>query len=174
MVTQSELKKLFNYNPITGVFTRLISTSSRAKKGYVLGIKNTKNQYLNVRIKNKTYLLHRLAWLYSKGYLPIQIDHINGIKNDNRLCNLRSVNNAENQRNKPIPSSNTSGCVGVYKSRWNTWIVRVKINRKQKYFGSYKNKKEAILARKEADKIYGFHEKQDRPKEKELCQRKKH
>lgn len=157
-ITQKQLKKLLYYTPHTGTFTRLISTSNVVKVGDIAGCLNAQ-KYYSIRINKKSYLCHRLAWLYIYGYFPKnQIDHINHNRGDNRICNLREVTMQENKRNSPIPSNNTSGTIGVYwhKQR-QKWLASIKVNKKQLSLGIYKNKEDAIKARKHAEKIYKFH-----------------
>ena len=52
--------------------------------------------YRYIVIEKKTYLEHRLIWLYNYGYLPKEIDHINGSGKDNRIENLRSCTHSQN------------------------------------------------------------------------------
>ncbi|MCH6546434.1 MAG: HNH endonuclease, partial [Deltaproteobacteria bacterium] len=72
-----------------------------------------------VRSKPRPYLVHRTVFYLSHGYLPEQIDHINGIRSDNRIDNLRGANDCTNAYNRGLQSNNTSGVKGVcwYKSR---------------------------------------------------------
>tara|TARA_R110000823_G_C15640123_1_gene469716 strand:- start:90 stop:332 length:243 start_codon:yes stop_codon:yes gene_type:complete len=73
--------------------------------------------YTYVRIDGEQHLLHRLAFLYTAGYTVLdgyEVDHINGIRDDNRLVNLRVVSRSENQRNTEVRSTNTSGVEGVF------------------------------------------------------------
>ena len=73
-----------------------------------------KDGYLVIMIARKTYKAHRLAWLYVNGAWPAgQIDHINGVKSDNRICNLREATNAQNAVNTGVIKTNTSGLKGV-------------------------------------------------------------
>lgn len=102
---------------------------------------------------------HRVAWAVFHGaWAKNQIDHINGDKLDNRIINLREVSVKENHRNMPAPSTNTSGCVGVYwhknKRRWN---ASIKVDGKLIHIGNYLEKVDAIHARKQAEVQYGFH-----------------
>jgi hypothetical protein len=82
MLTQERLKELFNYDPVTGFFTRLKRTSSNTIIGEKVG--GNINGYLRVSIDNKFYLLHRLAFLYMEGEFPIEfVDHIDGCGSNN-------------------------------------------------------------------------------------------
>tara|TARA_R110000868_G_scaffold116769_2_gene310582 strand:- start:1348 stop:1728 length:381 start_codon:yes stop_codon:yes gene_type:complete len=112
MITQKRLKYLMKYDSDTGVFTRLISTAMRHKNGEFVGVKTTKG-YLKCGIDNKEYTLHRLAFLYIYGFIPVRIDHINQDKTDNRIKNLREVTNSENLRNMSKSKKNKSGFTGV-------------------------------------------------------------
>jgi hypothetical protein len=100
MLTQDTLKELFHYDPEEGIFTRKLSTSSNARVGDIAGSKNS-DGYIQIMINKNLYYAHRLAWLYFYGKLPIYImDHINGIKDDNRIVNLREVTRQDNNQNK--------------------------------------------------------------------------
>jgi len=94
------------------------------------------------------------------GKLPEdQIDHINGDPTDNRWENLRDVTNKENQMNRKLGSNNTSGFVGVYwDNSHDRWRSQIWHNSKKVNIGSFKNKQDAIEARKQANIKYGYHE----------------
>jgi len=87
-----------------------------------------------------------------------EIDHINGIRTDNRLVNLRSVTHRENQKNIKRSTCNTSGRVGV---RWeghrSKWRSAIKVDGREKHLGSFDSFAEASAARKAAEIKYGFH-----------------
>ena len=92
MITQEELKELLDYNPETGLFTWNVYNNIKNKT--TAGTFN--DGYIQIKIKQKIYQAHRLAWLYVYGEWPKgQIDHINGIRDDNRIENLRDVTNRE-------------------------------------------------------------------------------
>jgi hypothetical protein len=113
-LTQENFKKFFNYDPITGIFTRLITTSSQAKVGSIAGAV-TKAGYLMISLnKGVRVYNHRLAFLYMLGKLPDKhVDHINRNTGDNRWCNLREVNTSENQCNSKMRINNPTGVKGV-------------------------------------------------------------
>jgi len=159
MITQSELKKLLHYNPETGIFTKPVSKRSN-KSGLttVVGSKHHSG-YLSIKIKNKAYQIHRLAYLYMKGYIPKFVDHINHIRDDNRWINLRAVSKQGNAQNQSMYSSNKSGHTGV---NWcktsNRWKAQISINKKGTHIGHFVDLSDAIAARKAAEVKYGYHE----------------
>ena len=158
-MTQNKLKKLFIYDEVSGIFIRNKTNSKRWKKGQVAGTINTQG-YLCIRIDGKLYLCHRLAWLYVYGDMPDgHIDHINHNRSDNRIENLRVVDNSENNKNR----SNYSGCVfGVSwctsrKNRPHRWRARIHVDGKDTHLGYFVEYSQAVNARKNAEILYGFH-----------------
>jgi len=115
--------------------------------------------YRRIVIKGRMHYAHRLVWLYVHGCWPkSQIDHINGVKLDNRLENLRDVSRQENGKNASRRKDSTSGHVGVYgNSLGDKWMAYIKVDGKQKHLGYYVDKQDAIDVRKAAEKQYGFH-----------------
>lgn len=110
---QIALRKILKYNPDTGVFTWIVDIGNLKLKGKRAGCKNN-GKYLQIGINGKTYMAHRLAWLYMTGMYPkLHIDHINGVKDDNRWCNLRICNRSQNQCNRKVGKSNRLGIKGV-------------------------------------------------------------
>lgn len=150
MLTQERLKELLHYCPDMGVFTWRIAVG-RVRVGSVAG--NVSKGYVQISVDNKNYLAHRLAWLYIHGeFPPRQLDHINRVRADNRICNLRLATNAENHQNLSLSRRNTSGHIGVrwFKQR-KKWHAQIKINRKQLHIGYFTDLSEAIAARKSAE-----------------------
>ena len=126
--------------------------------------------YRRIVIKGRMHYAHRLVWLYVHGCWPkSQIDHINGVKLDNRLENLRDVTNHENQKNQTMYKTNTSGHVGVCwdKGRGN-WNAQIQIDGKRKNLGRYVDLQDAIDVRKAAEKQHGFHTNHGRV-QRDLC-----
>jgi hypothetical protein len=101
------------------------------------------------------------------GELPEdQIDHINGIRDDNRFSNLRCVSAQGNARNQAKAKNNTSGQIGVsFKNRSKQWYATIMVDGKNLHLGSSKNKEEAIMLRLSAEQRYGYHKGHG----KELC-----
>jgi len=159
MLTQKKLKELLHYNPETGLFTRLVHRSSNATIGRIAGCANL-DGYIMIKIGKRLYSAHRLAFLYITGEWPAdQMDHVNHIRDDNKWLNLNPVSSSENSRNVSMRKNNTSGIVGVFwdKSK-NRWVAQIRKSRKQVNIGAFKDKFEAICARKSADHKYGYHE----------------
>lgn len=132
----------------------------RVKPGSVAGCILPKG-YRLIGINGVLYQAHRVAFAYHKGRWPTdQIDHINGIRDDNRIENLREVGHLENHRNKKMPTTNTSGLCGVMwirdRCKWRADIFFSK--RKPVYLGTFDNLLDAAAARKSAELKFGFHE----------------
>lgn len=160
MVTQAELKRLLNYNIETGNFTWKSTRRGQVMVGDIAGCGDASYGYTVIKINGRLYRAHRLAWLYVHGKFPKnQIDHINHIRSDNRLSNLRHVTQVENHQNCTMDMRNTSGRTGVYweKAR-NKWRARIKVGGKRLSLGSYIKHSDACEARDAADIEYGFHE----------------
>jgi len=156
-LTQAYLKSILHYDPLTGVFTRRL-TAGNAKTGDVNRYVAT-NGYSVIGINGKQYKAHRLAFLYMDGVIPEnQVDHINGIRHDNRYENLRKTTNQENQRNARIRIDNSSGLTGV---RWNKfarkWQAWIRVDGKDIYLGLFADWFDAACARKSAQNLHGFH-----------------
>lgn len=109
----SKLLAYLNYNPATEVFTRKVSAGN-TKAGSIVGSQDKKG-YLKALVLGQYVKLHRLAWFYVYGIWPDQLDHINQIKTDNRLVNLREVDTSTNCVNQTgARKNNQSGYQGVH------------------------------------------------------------
>lgn len=151
MLTQERLKELLHYDPETGIFTRK-STVGRFLKGSISGAKQNMG-YIQITVDAKNYLAHRLAWLYVYGEFPkTQIDHINRIKMDNRIKNLRDVDASANHHNVGLRSHNRSGITGVvWNERNKNWKAQIIYKNKRYSIGTFKTIELAGKARKEME-----------------------
>jgi len=147
MLTQERLKELLHYDESTGIFTRKTKVANRLA-GTVSGARQNKG-YVQIMIDKENYLAHRLAWFYVYGKWPNnQIDHINRIKTDNKISNLRDVDNSKNQHNIGIRSHNSSGVTGVYQSsKSKKWVATIEVNNKKHCLGTYTSLHDAASAR---------------------------
>ena len=155
MIDQETVKKLFHYDAKSGMLLWRNGNGRNVKPWQEAKSLNNCGYYA-VKIQGKDYRVHRIIWLYVNGKFPDRyIDHKNRIRNDNRLCNLRDVNTTDNAQNISLPSHNKSGYIGVsWIKSHNSWTVYVKVDKKNKWLGYYKNLDDAIAARKAGEKQY--------------------
>lgn len=112
-LTQERVRELFDYDGENGILIRKKDWYGRIVN-QPCGIKPNRNGYGQVKIDGKTYLPHRIIWLWHKGYLPEFIDHWDRDRMNNRIENLRPATRAENGHNHGLHRDNTSGYPGVY------------------------------------------------------------
>jgi hypothetical protein len=147
-LTQKRLKELLSYDPETGIFTNLTQRSKKIKIGNVAGCTDELG-YKKIVLDGFIYRGHQLAWLYMNGKLPItSLDHINEIKNDNRICNLREITKSGNAQNiLASQANNKSGFKGVCLNK-NSGKYRstININGKQISLGEHITPEEASEA----------------------------
>jgi hypothetical protein len=158
LITQKHLKSLLRYDRYTGEFRWRIKRSNRALKGSVAGCAD-KYGYIVIRIDGTLYKAHRLAWLYEYGVFPAKnIDHINQNPDDNRIANLREVDQHQNNQNRRVQRNSRSGITGV---SWNTphgrWQARIWVRGQCIGLGMHETKEAATLARAVAEReLYPF------------------
>lgn len=157
MVTQERLKQLLNYNAKTGDFYWLESRGT-VKAGTKAGSLDRTSGYHRIRIDKRNYFSHRIAWIYSYGDIPsdMEIDHKDRNKLNNRLSNLRVVTASDNQKNVGLNKNNTSGLSGISFYRNSRYRVTIGSNGVSHYLGTFLDYFEAVCARKAAENEYGF------------------
>jgi hypothetical protein len=139
-LTAERARELLDYDPGTGVLTWKASGKAASA---VPGSRG----YLTIRLRGKLRKQHRVAWLLTHGEWPGDIDHINGVKADNRLCNLREVTKSQNARNVGISWANTSGFKGVsWDKRSRRWQALIRAEGRLKKLGTFATREEAALA----------------------------
>jgi len=148
------IRQVLEYNKETGKFMWKVRVNSKVPSGTNAGTPQN-NVYILITIKRKKHLAHRLAWFFEHGEFPNgQIDHINGVRTDNRLVNLRVVTTAENQHNQRKPrAGNPYLGVSVVKGT-KYWQAHIAANGKQKNLGRFKTPEEARDVYIEAKKIW--------------------
>lgn len=141
------IREALAYDPATGLLTWRIAASQRTKVGDVAGTVG-KRGYRAVQVRGRLLQAHRIAWFLSTGAWPGgQIDHKNGLRDDNRLANLRLATQAQQTVNSKIRADNTSGHRGVsWNIGVNKWVARAVIDGKRKHLGCFANKQDAIAA----------------------------
>jgi hypothetical protein len=150
-ITQRYLQSVLQYNPLTGVFINLVDRNGRAVKGAVAGYTNTIG-YTVIQMQGRKLHAHRLAWFYMTGEWPVnQIDHINRVRSDNWIENLRQATSHQNAQNTKDHSGNTSGHRGVTWHKKNkNWQAQMLVLGKYVYLGAFDRIEDAVEARKKA------------------------
>lgn len=115
--------------------------------------------YLRAMIRGKKYQVHHLVWLYFTGRFPKdQIDHINGIRSDNRIENLRECSCSENHQNRVSKAGSKSQYLGVsWVNARNKWVANIKVGRFKKQIGYFDCEEAAYRAYlQEKSKFHSF------------------
>lgn len=147
--SSEELNEYFSYEEKTGLLVRAKSTSRNTKAGQKAGSQNGRG-YLTVNFKGTTYYVHRLIWKMVYDYDPDQIDHINGVRDDNRLINLRDVSPKQNSINRLCKGYTFMSDIKKYRAV--IWIEGK--NRDIGYYETEEEAREAYV--KEKIKLQGF------------------
>lgn len=157
ILTQARAQELFDYDPITGNLVWKIRAAYKIKVGDIISSKC--DGYIRIQIDGVSIYAHRIIYLLVTGEFPKdQIDHINGIRDDNRWLNIREVSNQENTKNQKLRITNTSGVCGVcWDKDTEKWVGRINVNGKRKFLGYFVKKQDAAKARKDAEIKYNYH-----------------
>lgn len=142
------LKQLLSYNPDTGIFRWKVRrtrghwgepSSHQEIAGHV------QNGYLKINIGPQCFYAHRLAWFYVHGVWPERLDHVNWLRADNRLSNLREASQSQNCANRKVHSNNKLQLKGVQRIEWrNSPAWRARLN--GKHLGTFDNSEKAHAA----------------------------
>lgn len=171
-LSYEDAEALFTYDPHSGalhwkprarelfptekVFKRWNTMYAGRKAGWL----DRKHGYICVCVWAKTFRAHRVCWTLSNGKTPTyEIDHINGVRYDNRVRNLRDIPLSENSRNRQRYVSNTSGVTGVmWANNVGKWKAQIGSGRNRRNLGYYDDFEDAVSARKAANIQFGFHQ----------------
>lgn len=141
-VSAARLRALLSYDAETGDFRWLVNRTSNKVAGKLAG--SIDNGYLRIGVDGRSYRAHRLAWLHTHGTWPMFcVDHIDGVKTNNCLANLRDVTHNINMQNQKRAQTNTeSGILGVYPEGIR-WKAVISIHGKQTHLGTFDTPEQA-------------------------------
>jgi hypothetical protein len=166
---QETLRSLLDYDPQTGSLTWKerspeMLTDAReqhrwnARYAGCPAFTFVNGGYLVGSLLKSQHRAHRVIWKWMTGKDPDIIDHINGVRTDNRWANLRSTDYAGNAWNTALPRNNTSGCVGVsWVKRQKRWVAHIKRRGEHLHLGFHRTFEDAVAARKAAEIQIGYH-----------------
>lgn len=148
--TAQYLREYFEYDQLTGLFYWKRKVTN-AEIGQVAGTQ--RSGYVYLKLHNKGCFAHRVAWLFIYGEWPSKyLDHINGIRSDNRICNLREATQSQNMMNSK--HSKTHAMRGLYKRKTGLWQVKIGFDNKRINIGNFKTLEEAQVAYANAAKKF--------------------
>lgn len=142
MLTQSELISMFDYDPATGELRRIF-----ASKGYLPGRTITRKNdqgYLVTTVNRKTYRVHHLVWMYFNGELPESLGHVNRVRDDNRIENLRPCAIYQNSGNCVARVHKYKGV--TFDKRNQKWRAQIGIQYRNVPLGRFATIEEAAVA----------------------------
>ena len=172
------LRQIFDYNPETGELRWKPKTPDmfndggwwkyrpeeqckrwNARRGNKIATRNEQQGYATVFVSGRLMKAHRVIWCMMTGEFPKgQIDHINGIRDDNRWSNLRDVPKIVNALNQRRHRTNKSGVTGVrYMKHTGKYGAYIGHNNKIRHLGSFSSFDDAVAARLKAEKELGYH-----------------
>ena len=157
-LSAKRLRELLHYNAETGLFHWAVKRNGSKGIDSPAGSPNQKG-HINIGIDGVRYRAHRLAWLYVYGRWPEkELDHINRVKADNRIANLREVSRSQNVQNTLLRANNKSGQKGVcWKKEKGVWGASIAVNGKQYHLGYYLSVEAASAAYKKAAARFHTH-----------------
>ena len=142
-IMHADLLRLLSYDPATGIFRWREKMAHRVLPGAIAGKINVKG-YRQIKIAQKWYYAHRLAWFYVTGAWPTNfIDHVNNLPADNRFCNLRDVTNSQNAWNSKRRKNNKCGYKWVFLRR-GRFLAALRDGQRQVVLGSFTDPKTAF------------------------------
>lgn len=154
MLTAERLRHLVKYDPDTGLFTN-ISPRKKIVVGSLAGTFDKSNGYICLCVDRQRVYGHRLAYLYMTGEWPDGlIDHINGVRTDNRWANIRLGSRELNQQNmRKANKTSASGLIGAFKKR-NKWESKIKVHGIAIGLGSFDTAEQAHHAYVQAKRLH--------------------
>lgn len=152
-LTAEEAARIWSYDPDTGYLywkTKIAKNTAIGRRvGYDSG-----RYTIVVYKKKKKILAHRIAWAIFYGEWPaLELDHINNIKTDNRIANLRLATPSQNLAHRPVNSDSLTGVKGVTRDKRDGYYYPyIDVDGKRQSLGRFKNIEDANAARIAAEK----------------------
>jgi len=155
MIDQKTALALFEYRD--GALYWRVKPCRRDPAGLKAGFFDASRGYTAISYNRKRYYIHRLIFLMFNGYMPAEVDHIDGDKANNRIENLRGCTHAQNGRNRPRQANNKSGVKNVgWSDQRKKWVVYMKVDGKNTNFGGFDDLElAAFVASELRDKHHG-------------------
>lgn len=146
MTFGDRLHKKLHYDPETGIFTWRFSTGG-ARRGSVAGGVNGEG-YWQIWFDGRNHQAHRLAWFYMTGAWPSEeVDHKDGVRDNNRWGNLREASKAQNAQNRKTPITNRSGFIGAdLHAASGLWRSQIQVSGRKIHLGTFQTAEEASAA----------------------------
>lgn len=146
ILSADKLRELLHYDPDTGIFIWRVRVSQAVKAGDTAGRVNY-DGYATIKVLGYEYRAHRLAMFYGDGVMPpSEVDHINGVRLDNRLANLRHADRAMNAQNmrKALRTNLSCGLIGAtWDKKRQAWKAAIQVNGKKRALGVFDTAEEA-------------------------------
>lgn len=137
--TKIYIKQHFRYNP-DGTLDR---DDYKNCKGHL-----DKDGYLIIKVKQRAFKAHRVVWLLNNGDFPhAELDHINRVRTDNRIENLRESSRKEQAANTTKRPNKDTGEVGIYLDKSTKGLKKVYTFRHEGKTYRYRTLDEAKEAR---------------------------
>jgi hypothetical protein len=148
---QAYFLQYFHYDPKTGQLTWAVSRSNQIQAGTPINTISTSG-YIVVQLLGKFLYCHRIAMIMAGIDLkPTDcVDHINGVRTDNRIVNLRIATNSQNAQNSKLRKHNQSGLKGAKLLQNGRYGSRIILNKKEYWLGTYATAQEAHEVYKKA------------------------
>ena len=154
IVSPSRIRELFDYDHTIGKLVRRVRVNNHATGNVIQG--SLRKGYLKLNIDEHRYLYHRVVWAHQKGEWPTSIDHINRVKTDNRIENLREATTSQNAQNRVAFSNNTSGYKGVTRER-GAWRAVIRLNNRKFHLGNFASFDDAVAMHQGAQSLLHSH-----------------
>jgi hypothetical protein len=152
ILTYERAHEVLVYDAETGALNWRVGRPG-APKGALVGTRSS-HGYTQVEVDYRLYKAHRVIWLMQTAHWPKhQVDHINGMRADNRWSNLREATPLQNSRNRRPSMKNSTGRIGVaFDRRREKWNAYIGVDGKTINLGFYAEMSAAVAVREAAEK----------------------